>query len=87
MIEFKGLTIAKEVKSFIKLHQSVVPNDTTTREIIMTVKIHNQVSNLDLEQPNQNPLVFYASDIDSTPVSFSIIENIYNLEKDEEAML
>jgi|688.fasta_scaffold1642942_2 hypothetical protein len=58
-----------------------------TRDILLNIKIQNQIGTINLEVPRQDSLVFYASDIDSTTVSFTIEETIYSLEKDEEAML
>ena len=58
-----------------------------TRDVLLNIKIHNQIGTTNLEAPRQDPLVFYASDIDSTTVTITVEEVIYKLEKDEEAML
>ena len=58
-----------------------------SRDVLLNIKIHNQIGRINLEVPRQDPLVFYASDIDSTTVTITVEEAIYTLEKDEEAML
>ena len=58
-----------------------------TREIVICVKILNQVAVADVETGQDRNIVMYAPDLDSTLAQFYIEERVYRLERDEEAML
>lgn len=58
-----------------------------TREIVLCVKILNQVASVDVEKSQESNILLYAPDLDSTMVQFFVEERVYKLERDEDAML
>ena len=50
VVEFNNLALIGDVKKFCQQYQTVVPSESMTREIVLTVRVLNQKAAINLEE-------------------------------------